>query len=248
MKVPLLEIFSSVQGEGPLVGYRQLFLRLAGCNLNCRYCDTKHAVSCGKCKIEKKAGSSDFEYISTPLEIDKLLQIIQENYDLNKHHSVSITGGEPLIHYEILKILLPKIKKLTKSIFLETNGTLPGELQEVLKFIDFISMDIKLPSAAKISPCWESHRKFLRAALSREIYLYIKIVVSSNTVEEELKTACKLIKDEAPGIPLIIQPVTPHNSVKAPTTRQLLKWQEMLLDYLNDVRIIPQTHRALGLL
>ena len=39
-KVKVKEIFASIQGEGPLVGYKQIFMRLCGCNLKCKYCDT----------------------------------------------------------------------------------------------------------------------------------------------------------------------------------------------------------------
>ncbi|MEM4195978.1 MAG: 7-carboxy-7-deazaguanine synthase QueE, partial [Methanothermobacter sp.] len=40
MKAPIMEVFSSIQGEGLLLGKRQIFIRFAGCNLNCSYCDT----------------------------------------------------------------------------------------------------------------------------------------------------------------------------------------------------------------
>ena len=41
MEAKINEIFSSIQGEGPVVGYKQLFIRFCGCNLNCNYCDTE---------------------------------------------------------------------------------------------------------------------------------------------------------------------------------------------------------------
>ena len=46
--VRVKEIFTSIQGEGPYVGYKQLFIRLCGCNLNCSYCDTDFGVNDSK--------------------------------------------------------------------------------------------------------------------------------------------------------------------------------------------------------
>ncbi len=55
MKAPIREIFVSVQGEGPYVGYRQAFVRFPKCNLECLYCDTPKDWNAGnKCKVEQK--------------------------------------------------------------------------------------------------------------------------------------------------------------------------------------------------
>ena len=74
MKTKINEIFSSIQGEGPVVGYKQLFIRFCGCNLNCAYCDTEFDI--GK------------EY--SPQELFKK---ISTEYDLKTFHSISLTGG-----------------------------------------------------------------------------------------------------------------------------------------------------------
>ena len=41
-KVKIKEIFTSIQGEGLFIGYKQLFIRFCGCNLSCNYCDTDY--------------------------------------------------------------------------------------------------------------------------------------------------------------------------------------------------------------
>ncbi|MBM7855285.1 organic radical activating enzyme [Desulfohalotomaculum tongense] len=248
MHVPLLEIFSSVQGEGPLLGCRQIFLRLAGCNLNCCYCDTPINVGEKGCKIEPVSGSSRFVYLPWPLELEQVVRTIHKYYHLSKHHSVSITGGEPLQHHGLLRKMLPRLKGSRYGIFLETNGTLPNQLRQVIDYVNIISMDIKLPSVANIKPCWNEHREFIRIALSREIYLYIKVVVSDKTSREDLNILWQMLKEEAPGVTLVIQPVTPHNGINPPSSQQLLHWQEQGLEYLKDVRVIGQTHKTMGVL
>ncbi|MCK5661099.1 MAG: 7-carboxy-7-deazaguanine synthase QueE, partial [Methanosarcinales archaeon] len=64
----IYEIFNSIQGEGPYVGMRQVFVRFCGCNLACEYCDTyesrKDVIS--NCSVEKVPGSRIFSKIENP--------------------------------------------------------------------------------------------------------------------------------------------------------------------------------------
>ena len=108
MKARINEIFSSIQGEGPHVGYKQLFIRFCGCNLNCSYRDTEFVQG--------------VEYM--PAE---LFEKITSEYDLSTFHSISLTGGEPLASADFLTEFLQKINHKTK-IYLETNATLADEL------------------------------------------------------------------------------------------------------------------------
>ena len=118
----ILEIFHSIQGESTYAGLPCTFIRLAGCNLDCRYCDTPCAPSRGK----KRSLSS----------------IITE---VTGHHCslVEITGGEPLLQPE-LPLLITTLEGMNYTILLETNGTLSiADLPHtVIKIID-----IKCPSS-----------------------------------------------------------------------------------------------------
>src|SRR5664279_892850 len=98
-QVVVSEIFSSIQGEGYLAGRRQIFIRLAGCNLDCSYCDTVHAGQ-NSCRIETGPGSAEFSLLQQPLQLDHVLQIVQKWCTSLPwaHHSISLTGGEPLIY------------------------------------------------------------------------------------------------------------------------------------------------------
>ena len=141
MKAKINEIFSSIQGEGPVVGYKQLFIRFCYCNLNCQYCDTEFTT--GK------------EY--TPNE---LFEKIRNEYDLSTFHSISLTGGEPLLSIDFLKEFLPLIKPYCK-IYLETNATSDKKLEQIKDYIDIISADIKLKSSTGLETT-NLHKNFFK--------------------------------------------------------------------------------------
>lgn len=220
-EVKIKEIFESIQGEGPFVGAKQLFIRFCGCNLNCDYCDTnfdaKDAVS---------------------YTAESLVKKIQNDYDLKRIHSVSLTGGEPLLHAQFINEFahfLPDIK-----IYLETNATLTNELQKVKDKIDIISADIKLPSSAG-KDTFVLHDKFLTNCDG--IYTFAKIVFDKNITNEEIKICANLGKKH--NIELILQPKMEGNKMCVDS----LFCQNILNQFLNiytNVRLIPQVHKFLN--
>ena len=148
MEAKINEIFSSIQGEGPVVGYKQLFIRFCGCNLNCDYCDTEFLQG----------------QIYTP---QSLAEKIISEYNLETFHSISLTGGEPLLSAEFLAEFIPLVASKTK-IYLETNATLSDKLLIVKKYIDIIAADIKLPSATGKNT-FALHRKFLKIVMEQKL-------------------------------------------------------------------------------
>lgn len=239
-KINIVEVFSSIQGEGPCVGYRQVFVRLSGCNLTCAFCDTPDSRKFGEVgQIELTPGKRDFKTIQNPISASELAEYVNQLLVL-PHHSVSFTGGEPLCQVEAIRALAPLING---TIFLETNGTLVAELAEVLPHLDIVSMDIKLPSACG-QELWQEHEEFLR--LVNTATVFVKLVVTADTSDAEFKQAMELIAKVSPTIPLIIQPVTPIHDCKGVTPEQVLAWQEQALTFLTDVRVIPQTHKFMG--
>lgn len=244
MRAHLIELFSSTQGEGPFLGLRQLFLRFSGCNLHCAYCDTGHSAR-PVFRVETAAGTRNFEFHTNPVTPEETAKIIT-GFDLKYIHSLSLTGGEPLLETGFIKELRLLLDNQELPFYLETNGTLADSLVEVIDCIDIISMDMKLPSATKHPANWDAHREFLKIGFRKNIY--VKIVVTGETTNEEIIQTCRIIRDINAHIPLVIQPVDPRSVLpeQGVTVRQLFKFQETSLNYLADVRIIPQTHKALG--
>ena len=217
-KLKVKEIFASIQGEGPYVGYKQLFVRFCNCNLKCNYCDTEFS------------SNSDFEEYCP----NELAEKVNEFKDV---HSVSLTGGEPLLSVDFLKEFWPLVNK---KIYLETNATLCDKLLEIKPFVDIISADIKLESATGIKDSYKFHDKFFEACKGLETFA--KIVFNKNITDEEIEKCCKLGKKYQ--IELILQPemVEDKMSVTSDFCAQIL--DKFLKNYEN-VRLIPQVHKFL---
>jgi len=137
------EIFYSIQGEGPNVGKPAVFLRLAGCNLRCEWCDTKHAITITKTK------TSNSNSLSYSYSCD---QVIKQIRQFPCKHLV-ITGGEPLLQQNGLMPLLEKLKGY--YIEIETNGSIS---LKIAKYVEQINCSPKLsnsgnkPYMLKIKP------------------------------------------------------------------------------------------------
>lgn len=250
--VPLVEVFSSIQGEGILVGHRQIFVRTYGCNLRCSYCDSPETLKeSGRpvdCRVEEAPGSWLFRKVSNPVASNELTDIVR-SYLSEPHHSISITGGEPLLHARFLENWLPEVRALGLKVFLETNGLLPDHLTRISSLLDYVSMDFKAPSATGMDAAqtWERHRAFLLSAGSAAIYG--KLVVTPATSDEELDAVVSTIASVNRAIPLILQPVTPFGSEKvAVTPARMIALHARASRVLTEVRVIPQTHKMMSLL
>jgi 7-carboxy-7-deazaguanine synthase len=119
----ITEIFRSLQGEGKNQGKPCLFIRLAGCNLGCRWCDTPESRSNGM-----------------TMALDSVLEHV---WRINPPY-VCITGGEPLLQADELERLLDSLCRRGTLIDIETNGTI-----DFSRFQPFASvcMDVKCPSS-----------------------------------------------------------------------------------------------------
>ena len=247
----VVELFSGIQGEGTHVGRRQIFLRLAGCNLRCDYCDQPEArQATAEALIEMSPpGSRRVLRLDNPVCVEAAYwAIVALNRPAGLHAALAVTGGEPLMQAEFLAALLPAIRQAGLRVFLETNGTRARELARLRSCVDIVSMDIKLRSATGRPMPRKAHEEFLRAARKSGAELYAKAVVSAATTEREISDAARMLRKYGGDVPLVLQPVTRQggNSPRPPRPAQLLRLQEAALARLRDVRVIPQTHKMIG--
>ena len=120
------EIFKSIDGEGLRTGELTTFIRLAGCNLRCSYCDTCYALKNSN---------------GTEMSVDEIVKKAKKM----DYRNITLTGGEPLIHRDVDDL----ISKLCENGFyvnIETNGSVPIDKYITNKNI-ILTMDYKLPSS-----------------------------------------------------------------------------------------------------
>jgi 7-carboxy-7-deazaguanine synthase len=138
IKIPIVEIFNSISGEGISAGEVVTFLRVAGCNLRCGYCDTTYSYQ-----------GSDDEY--QWLTFQEILERLSR-YNCNK---VICTGGEPLETTKVKRYLPLYLLKQGYEVRIESNGSCPIYSQEELREfaiteeinrLDY-TLDIKVPSS-----------------------------------------------------------------------------------------------------
>ncbi|HON36424.1 MAG TPA: 7-carboxy-7-deazaguanine synthase QueE [Methanothrix sp.] len=96
----LIEVFRSIQGEGPAMGRPALFIRLSGCNLRCEGCDTDLKPS-----------------------LDLSVRELLERAEGEERRRVIITGGEPTLQMDELGDLIGGLHRLGLEIHIESNGT-----------------------------------------------------------------------------------------------------------------------------
>lgn len=128
MTYPVVEIFSSINGEGIRAGELAVFVRFRGCNLHCSYCDTRWA-----CEADAPATHMTAEEIT-----DAICQTGIRN--------VTLTGGEPLLQKDIPHLLSLLISRHL-SVEIETNGSIPLAPFRHPKLPVIFTMDYKLPDS-----------------------------------------------------------------------------------------------------
>ena len=253
MKLIMAEVFNSWQGEGGSVpgsafGRRQIFVRFAGCDLHCAWCDSREFIDASRVsrwRYEVEPFTGRFEYKPNPTELDEVVEAITR-LDTGDIHSISYTGGEPTLQVKPLKALMERMKGLGFDNFLETHGGLPELIREVAPLTDYASVDIK-DETAKATEDWRSlvlrEVESIRILKEAGAKVYAKLVVTSETKTENVRWYAELLKGLAP---LVIQPREPIEISQA-RLMELYREASLIMGRKN-VGLSFQVHKYLNVL
>lgn len=227
----VVETFTSIQGEGLHSGRPALFLRLAGCNLNCTWCDTPNRMH------------------GLPMSLDSLRSaVLGAGVPL-----VVVTGGEPLLQSAELLALVREPGLDTVEWHLETNGTLFPSLELLTRF-SHVVVSPKLGTSGRqpMDPLrsmdqWIAHaEKLIR--MGREETLCFKFVVGS---DEDVRDLRVLIDKIPARVPIVFQPedggVTAPPAILAKQAENMMRVLPLVLFLAPtcNVRVLPRIHRLL---
>jgi 7-carboxy-7-deazaguanine synthase len=148
IRIPMVDIYETVEGEGTRAGYPTVFVRLYGCNLRCTWCDTKYS------------------YPPYEAEFYMTIEEILERISQYRSRHVCVTGGEPLLYGERSRDLLNALASTNRyaDIHVETNGAIhlepfiAGVRSPVVRYI----MDYKLPDSGEHERMIEDNLSLLR--------------------------------------------------------------------------------------
>jgi 7-carboxy-7-deazaguanine synthase len=171
IKIPMVEIFETVEGEGTRAGFPTIFVRLFGCNLRCSWCDTKYSYP------PEQAG-----------DVMSISEIVTEVRKYSANY-ICLTGGEPLLYGEHSLALIHALLEIEtlQDLHIETNGAI--ELSYFMERIDSPKvryiMDFKLPGSGEMERMLYSNFEILRAADE------LKFVIANDT---DFETAVQVLE------------------------------------------------------
>ncbi|KIL38240.1 radical SAM protein [Gordoniibacillus kamchatkensis] len=215
IKLPMVEIFETVEGEGTRAGFPTVFVRLFGCNLRCTWCDTKYSYP--------------------PAEADSVMTIgeIAERVQGYRARHICLTGGEPLLYGDKSLALIETLSALPhiRDLHIETNGAIdlaPFVARVTSDKVRYI-MDYKLPDSGEQDKMLPANFALLREQDE------LKFVIGS---ERDFREACRVLETYPTAALPLFSPVW-----ETMPPRRLVEL--MLAHSLSGVKLNMQLHKII---
>ncbi len=228
-KIPVMELFGpTVQGEGMVVGRKTMFVRTAGCDYSCSWCDSAFTWD--------GSGKGDIRMMAAGEIAEELWQIGDGAFD-----HVTISGGNPALLSQ-LKPLVLELHERNIQVALETQGS---RWQDWFLLIDELTLSPKPPSSG-MKTDWAALDHIVNSLQSSKRHFSLKAVVF-DLLDLEYATFVHL---RYPDVPMYIQAGNDRlqeqdSSILLPHLVRRYEWliaQVMPRDELKRVHVLPQLH------
>lgn len=215
IRLPLVEVYETVEGEGLMAGYPTVFVRLFGCQLRCTWCDTPYSYAPAQAE----------ETVTISELVERVAQFGARR--------ICLTGGEPLIHGESVIELMRAFVQNDRwlDIHVETNGAV-----DLQPFLDALSsdhlryvMDYKLTGSGEREKMVDANLTLLRSIDE------LKFVIAN---EQDYQEALEIIRAHEPKAHILFSPVF---GMMEPAELA----GKMLADRLSHVRLNVQLHKLI---
>ncbi|WP_461676115.1 7-carboxy-7-deazaguanine synthase QueE [Staphylococcus warneri] len=228
-KIPVLEVFGpTIQGEGRVIGRKTMFVRTAGCDYRCSWCDSAFTWD-GSAK-------EDIQLMSAEEIYNKLREVGGDNFN-----HVTISGGNPAL-IKGIQDLVDLFKEHHIQTALETQGS---KFQPWMTQIDDLTISPKPPSS-NMKPNLDILDSVIEQCVPESLNL--KVVIFD---EDDFEFA-KMIHHRYPSIPFYLQVGNPYLDEEVDNhTSKLLQRYEQLVERvmtssdMNNVYVLPQLHTLL---
>jgi 7-carboxy-7-deazaguanine synthase len=235
-RVQLNEVFTSIEGEGPYFGTKTIFVRMSGCHLNCHWCDTTYALAMNS---------------GTNITVDEAKDLIMKELQPNTY-KINFTGGEPLIQHEAVAELA-KFMKQKKGLrtYIESSCFDSLRFAKVLPHIDICKVEFKMSDSEVVDHDSYNHLllnqiRCLKLAVMQRKKTYVKVVVTGSSNIHEFRNLVKEIFENAEPSNLVGFVIQPCAGVDEPTVEKLLSFYDCVYPMYDEVRIVPQLHKLMG--
>lgn len=225
--IPICEIFGpTIQGEGPAVGLKCIFVRVAGCNFNCDFCDSKFSW---------KVTENTFKY--TPQELsNELITLCSSTHT----GTIVFTGGNPCLYDNLIEVI-NTLKEYNIQSHIETQGT---PLPEWVCEANLVVISPKPPSSKQID-VFDNVKNFLDT-YSKLTNLAIKIPVFNEIDFKYFKKFYTLLQDY-PNVKLYLSigndNVTESGNISQRILNNYNYWvNEVINSNMKNVYVLPQIH------
>lgn len=225
MRIPVMEIFGpTIQGEGMVMGQKTMFVRTAGCDYSCSWCDSKFTWDGTGTSTSKQPGEI----------IEELIRIGGKAFS-----HVTISGGNPALHKGIAE-LADLCHQQGWKVAVETQASI---WQDWLAAIDDITLSPKPPSSG-MSTDFAKLDFFIDKLQNANVSL--KVVV----FDQDDFAYAENLHQRYPAVPFFLQTGNEDTATTDDTqlVADLLQRYEQLIDYhvrssvMNDVKVLPQLH------